>query len=167
MAHGRVGIFAEVTAHPGNAFAAHDVVGVNEVLKSGRSGYVTADDDVRIGRELAHHATHLADFAEVHDDGRNSDDVVVVGFQLAGEVFAGGKVEHRARRRNILLDDLVVVKLHGIDGATAKFVVLRVGTENRSKKHACAAALRMNLHFGHTPDDCDGSRLRRCGVEKQ
>ena len=69
--------------------------------------------------------------------------------------FEGGEVEQRAGRGDVLLDhhqspgamehaqreaallarDLVVIQLHGIDGAAAEFVVLRVRAEHGAQQH--------------------------------
>jgi len=79
MADGRVGIFAQVLPHPGDSFAAHNVVGIDHVLKARSRGHVPADNDFRLRRKLAHHAAHLAHLADVDDDRRDADDVIFIG----------------------------------------------------------------------------------------
>ena len=159
----RAGIFAEEAAHPGNAFAAHDVVGIEHVFHAGNAGDVAADDDGGVRRKLAHAAAHLAHLAEVGNDAGDSDDVVLVRGQFALKLVEGREVEQRARSRDVLLDhhqapravehaqrkaallagDLVVVKLHRIDGAAAELIVLGVGAENGTQKNACLSSLGM------------------------
>ena len=63
-------IFAEIAAHPGDAFAVHDVIGVDHLFDAGDGGDVSADDDHRMRREFADHAAHLAHLADVDDDRR-------------------------------------------------------------------------------------------------
>ena len=53
----------------------------------------------------------------------------------------------RSENGSLLARHLVVVQLHGVDGAAAELVVLRVGTENRAEQNAGARALRMFGHF--------------------
>ena len=77
----------------------HNVIGIDHLFDAGDGGDMTADDDVGLGREFAHHAAHLADLADVDDDAGDADDVVLIGFQFAREVFAGGEVEQRRRAR--------------------------------------------------------------------
>ena len=45
----RARVLAEIAAHPGDAFAAHDVVGVDHVVDAGNGGHMSADDDRRVG----------------------------------------------------------------------------------------------------------------------
>ena len=45
MPDGRVGVLAEVAAHPGDAVALDDVVGVQQVLDAGNRRHVPAHDD--------------------------------------------------------------------------------------------------------------------------
>ncbi len=180
-------VFAEIAAHPRNSLAAHDVVGVNHAFEARCCRHVAADNDFRIRRKLAHHAAHFAHLAEVYDDRGNPDNVILVGFEFAGKVFTRREIEHRAGRRNILLDHhdsprpvkhtqresalrprhLVVVKLHGIDGPRTKLIVLRVRTENRTQQYARTAALGMNFHLRHTPYDCDDESLAGWQGENQ
>lgn len=166
MADGRVLIVAEVTAHPGDAVAGHDVIGVEHALDAGDRGDVTAYDDHTAWRELAGHATHLAHFSDVDDDGRDSDDIVAAADQLIGEDFARGKIQNRAGSRDIFLNhddapramkhtqgedalqarDLVVVELHRIDDPTAELVVLGVGAEDGSEQNPRGRAFGMRFH---------------------
>ncbi len=156
MADGSALVFAEVAAHPGNAFAADNVVGIDHLFDAGDGGDVTADDDRGVGREFADHAAHLTHLADVDDDAGDANDVVMIGFQFAREVVARGEVENGARRGDVRLDqhdapgamkhaqreaalgarDLIVIKLHRIDGAAAEFVVLRVRAEDGAQQNA-------------------------------
>ena len=77
MADRRALVLAQEAAHPGDAVAAHDVVGVDHRLDAGNGGHVPADHDRGLRRELAHHAAHLAHLADVDDDRGDADDVVV------------------------------------------------------------------------------------------
>src|ERR1019366_4196660 len=115
----------------------------------------------------------------IHDDGRDADDVVMVGGQLAGEGFTGGKIQDRARSGNILLNHedapgavkpthgegslragyLIVVELHRIDGAAAEFIVLRVWAEHGREKHAGLDTLGMSCI--HLIAKADRRRVRR------
>ena len=74
---GAAGIFAEITAHPADALAAHDAIRINQFVDAGNGGDVSTDDDGGFGRETAHPAAHLADLAEIGDNARDSDNVVL------------------------------------------------------------------------------------------
>ena len=91
MRDGRVGIFAEIAAHPGDALAAHHVIGINQFVEAGNGRDVSADDNGGVGRELAYAAAHLAHLAEIGDDAGDADNVVVVRGQLALEAGRVGK----------------------------------------------------------------------------
>ena len=178
MADGGGHVLAQVAAHPFDAVALDDVVGVEDVLDAGNGGHVPAHDDGGVRREFPDHAAHLARLADIHDDGRDAHDVVMVGRQLAGEGLARGEIEDRARSGDILLNHedapgamkpphgegslrfghLVVVELHRIDGAAAEFVVLRVWAEHGRKQDTSLDALGMRiLHFLEA-----GRKKKRC-----
>ena len=90
-------------------------------------------------------------------------DVVVIRFDFSREIVSGGEVKDCAGRRNVLLDhhdapgamehsqgkaalssrDLVVIKLHRVDGAAAELVVLRVRAEDRTQQNAGLSSLWM------------------------
>ena len=91
MADRRAFVLAQKAAHPRNAVAAHDVVGVDHLLDFRNGRHVPADHDRRFRRQFSHHAAHLAHLADVHDDRGDADDVVVVGAQFLGKRFARGK----------------------------------------------------------------------------
>ena len=76
MLDGSVRIFAEIAPHPRDAFAAHDVIGIDQLIESGNGGDVPANDDRGFGRQAAHAAAHLAHLAEVRNNAGDSDDVV-------------------------------------------------------------------------------------------
>ena len=81
MAGWRIGapfILAEIAAHPGDAFAAHDVVRVDHLFDAGNGGDVPTDDNRRIRRKLADHAAHLAHLCHIHDDRGDANDVVLM-----------------------------------------------------------------------------------------
>lgn len=65
---GRFRTLAEVLAHPADALAANDVVGVDHGLDSGNDGDVATYDDHGLRRNLAYHAAHLGHFSDVYDD---------------------------------------------------------------------------------------------------
>src|SRR5208283_3987648 len=103
---------------------------------------MSAYDDDGVGRQEAYLAAHFAHLAKIRNNSRNADDVVFGGGKFALEVLESGEVEQRAGRGDIPLDhhqspgavehakreaalltrDLVVIQLHGIDGAAAEFV---------------------------------------------
>ncbi len=167
MTDGRFYIFAEVAAHPGDAVALDDMIGVQKVLDAGDGRDVPADDDGRMRRELPHHAAHLARFAHVHDDRGDADHVVVVPGELARERLAGGEIQNRAGRRDVLLDHhdapgaveaaqrkralrpghLVVVKLHRVDGAAAEIIVLGVRTKDGAEQYTSAGPFRVGINL--------------------
>ena len=167
MADGRGVVFTEVPAHPGDAVAAHEVVGVDHEFNARGSGHMTADYDGGFGRHAPHRAAHLPHLADVDDDGGNTDDVVIVGEQFRFEVFARWKIQDCGGRRDVLLDHqdapramkhaegkrplltrhLVVIELHGVDLAAAELVVLRVRTKHGTEQNTGANALWMCLHF--------------------
>ncbi len=172
VADGRVLVFAQVAPHPGNAFAAHDMVGIDHLLDPGYGRDVPADDDRRVRRELADHAAHLAHFGYVHDDRGDPDDVVALGGELTLEVFASGKIKDGAGRGNVCLDqhdapgtmehaqrkaalracDLIVIELHRIDGAAAELIVSRVRAEDRTQQDAGVCSLGMSFNGAGTCD---------------
>ena len=150
MADGSGLVFAEEAAHPGDAIAADDVVGIEQLLDFRDGSYMPADHDGGLRRELADHSAHFAHFADVDDDGGDADDIVVVGAEFLSKGFAGGEIQHCGGRGDVLLDHqdtpravehaqgerpllaghLVVVQLHRIDLAAAEFIVLGVGTKD-------------------------------------
>ena len=75
---GAVDIFAKVTPHPGDAFAANHIIRINQFVDSRDGGDMSADHDLRSGRDAAHASAHLAHFAEVRNDAGDADDVVFV-----------------------------------------------------------------------------------------
>ncbi len=50
VADRRVLVFSQVAAHPGDAFSAHDVIGINHPLQAGNGSYVSAHHDHGIRR---------------------------------------------------------------------------------------------------------------------
>src|ERR1035441_1404730 len=167
-----VDVFAEVLAHPGDAVAFDNVIGIEELLHAGDGGDVAADDDRRARRELAHHAAHLAGLADVDDDRGDADDVVVVGGEFAGKGLAGREVEDRAGGGDVPLDHedapgtveaaqgertlaaryLVVVQLHRVDGAAAVGIVLRVRAEGGGEQDPGLSSFRMRLNHDRKTD---------------
>ena len=156
MADGRVRVFAQITAHPGDALAANHAIGINQFVDAGDGGDVPADQDLRFGRQPANSAAHFAHLAEVRDDAGDADDVVFVRCEFLFEALERGEVEQRAGRRDVTLNhhqtpgavkhaqretalrarDLVVIQLHRIDGAAAELVVARIGPEDRTQQNA-------------------------------
>ena len=179
MANRRVLVFSEKTPHPGDAFAAHDVIGVDHRFETGDCGHVSAHYEDRVRRKLPHHPAHFPDLADVDDDAGDPDDVVVVLGQFAGKAVARGKIQHRARRGNICLNhhdapravkhprrkaalrsrNLIVEQLHRIDGPASEFVILRVGAKDRAEQHARRNTLSGNFHlnFQNSPFDFRGT----------
>ena len=60
VADGRVLVLAQVAAHPGDAVAAHDVVGVDHVLDAGDRRDVPADHDRRTWAKCARTMRHIS-----------------------------------------------------------------------------------------------------------
>ena len=124
---------------------------------------------------------HLAD---VHDDGGDADDVVLVArsvrFANASRVGKSSTVDGR---RDVLLDHhdapramehaqrkaplgaghLVVVQLHRVDRAAAELVVLRIRPKNGGQQNTGACALRVRTHGLKLPAWilCPGRSLAR------
>ncbi len=90
-------VFAEELAHPGHALSPDDVVSVNRPLQPRNRRHVATDHNRRPWRVLAHQAAHFPDLADIHDNRRDADDVVVVRRQFLDEAFAGRKVEQRRK----------------------------------------------------------------------
>ena len=65
-------------------------------------------------------------------------------------------MKHAQREAALRAGYLVVIKLHGIDGAAAKFIVLRIRPKDRTQKDASVTAFWMSFHF-----DCVSSLARR------
>jgi len=161
-----IGILAEERAQPANPFTPDDVVGVNHAgdLRDRRD--VPAHHDRRRRGVLAHEAAHLAHLADVHDDGRDADDVVLVLGNLSNETLARGKVENGARRGDVVLKEgqrpgamehaqgerpllarhLVVIELDRVDFARSEFVVDGERFEDGGQENARAGALRVCVH---------------------
>ncbi len=91
MANGGRHVLAQVAAHPLDAIALHDVVGVEDVLDAGNRGHVPAHHDGGVRREFADHAAHLARLADVHDDRRYAHDVVRWAFNSRAKASRVGK----------------------------------------------------------------------------
>ena len=101
---GRSGSSPRILAQPRHALALHDVIGVDHRLDARNRRDVPADDDRRPRRVLPDEPAHLPDLADVDDDADEADDVVVVRRQLLDEALARRKVEQRARRRDVALN---------------------------------------------------------------
>src|SRR5689334_18969902 len=104
MAHRGGRVFSQVLAHPGDAVAFDDVIGVDQVFNPGDGRDVAPDDDGGFGRDLAHDAAHLPDLAHVDHDGGDSNYVVPVRLHFTREVVASGKIQDRAGCRDVFLD---------------------------------------------------------------
>jgi hypothetical protein len=68
-----------------------------------------------------------------------------------GDIFldhhdAPGAVKHAKRESALRTGHLIVIKLHGVNGAAAKFIVLRIRTKDRGKEDAGMRTLRMECH---------------------
>lgn len=127
---------------------------------------MSAHHDYRTWGKLSHHSAHLTDLADVHDDRRDANDVVVVRGQFPSKSFPCGKIQHAAGSRDICLNqhdapgamehaqreaalragNLVVIELHGIDGSASKFVILRIGPEDRTQQDARSTSLGVSFH---------------------
>ena len=53
----------------------------------------------------------------------------------------------RSEKLPLRARDLVVIKLHGVDGAAAEFIVLRVGSEDRTQQHTRRNTLSADFFF--------------------
>ena len=155
-------------AHPGDAVALDDVVGVDHVLDPGNGGHVAADDDgrpaARISRTMRHISRTLptltmidemptmsywlsrSSFAKASRVGKSS---TVEGAEIFSWIImnAPRAVEHAQGERALLARHLVVVQLHRVDGAAAELIVLRVGTEDGSEQDTGLAALGVLDHL--------------------
>jgi hypothetical protein len=96
MAYRRVFIFPEIVPHPRNAFASHNMVGINHFLQTGDRGHVPAHNYDRLRRKSAHHAAHFPYLPHINNDGGNPDHIVLIGLQLSRERLARGEIQHRA-----------------------------------------------------------------------
>src|SRR3954469_19634581 len=163
MPNGRALVLAQISPHPRDTFPADDVVRVDHLLYSRYGRDMATNHNGRAWRQLADHPAHFAHLGYVHDDRGNPDHIVVMLSNLALEIFPGGKIENRARRGNVCLDqhdapgtmehaqreaalrpcDLIVVKLHRIDGAAAELVVSRVWAEDGTQQEAGLRSLGM------------------------
>jgi len=71
-------------------------------------------------------------------------------------------MEHAQREAALRAGDLVVIELHRIDGPAAKFVVLRIRTEDRTQQNASVTSLGVSFHRFDTCED--SARQRLCAV---
>ena len=55
-------------------------------------------------------------------------------------------MKHAQRETALRARDLIVIKLHRIDGTAAKFVVLRIRPEDRTQKNASVTSFCMSFH---------------------
>ena len=163
---GALVVLAQESAHPRNAVALHDVVGVDHVLDPGNRRHMAAHHDGGARRHASHHPAHLGHLADVHDNRSDPHDVVRMRGELRFERLARGEVQDRGGRADILLDHqdapravehpqrewplfarhLIVVQLHRVDLAAAEFVVLRVGAEDGTEEDAGLGTLRVSGH---------------------
>ena len=147
---------AEKLAEPPDPFAFDDVVRLEHPLEAGDRRHMAADDDRRFRGVLPDQTAHLAHLADVDDDARDADHVVMVGREFLDEALARRKVEQGGRRGNVLLDQhdaprammhpererplrsrhLVVIELKRIDRSAAKFVILRKGPKYGAQQDA-------------------------------
>ncbi len=104
VADGGVRVFAQVAPHPGDAVAFHHVIDFDHQLDAGDSRHMAAHHDGRPRRNPPHHLAHLADLADVHDDGGNAHDVVIVGAQLGLKSLARRKIQDRGWSGDVPLD---------------------------------------------------------------
>jgi hypothetical protein len=122
---------------------------------------MAADDDGRRRGVLPDQTAHLAHLADVDDDPRDADDVVVLGPQFLDETLARRKVEQRGRRGDVRLDEhdapgtmmhpererplgarhLVVIELERIDRAASVFIVLGEGSKDRRQEYVHRVSL--------------------------
>ncbi len=164
VANGAVRLFPQVATEPRHAVPLDDEIGVDALAQLRHVGDVTADDDRGVGLVLADQGAHLLDLDQIGQDGRDADDVVLVGAKLLDEALEPGKVQHRASRLDVGLDehdpptamehpqrkcplrpsDLVVVQLHRVHLPAAVLVVLAVGTEDAGQKHFGPRAQRVD-----------------------
>ena len=159
----RAFLFPEIAPHPRNAFAFHDVIGVNHRFDSGNGRDMPTHHDRGLRREFPRHAAHLAHLGHVHDNSGDADYVILITLQLALKIVARRKIEHRTGRGNIRLDHhdapgsmkhaqreaalrsrhLIVIKLHRIDGAASELVILGIRSEDRTQQDPRLRSLRM------------------------
>src|SRR5512138_1616115 len=97
-------VLAQITAHPGDAIAAHEVISIDHGLYLGKGRDVPADDNHGVWRDATHYATHLPHLADVDDDRGDADDVIVARGELLLKALSGREIKHRAGRRDVLLD---------------------------------------------------------------
>jgi hypothetical protein len=70
MADGSQLVFAQIAPHPGDAIAFHELVRVHHFFDAWNGRDVAANDNDRRGRQAPHHAAHLPDLPDIHDDRR-------------------------------------------------------------------------------------------------
>ena len=58
-------VFAKILAHPGDAFAFDDVIGVDHVLDARNAGHVSADNNHRVRRKQPRTAAHFLHLAKL------------------------------------------------------------------------------------------------------
>ena len=75
----RVNRFAQKLAEPPDPFALDDVVCIQHLLDAGDRGHMAADHNGRFRGVLPDQPAHLAHFAHVADDARDSDHLVLRG----------------------------------------------------------------------------------------
>ncbi len=156
MADGAVRIFAQETAKPGDPFPFDDVVCVDSRIEIREVGDMTAHDDRRVRQVLADKLTHLPDLEPVRDDAADPDNIVVLVADLLDEAIQAGKIQQRAGRVDVGLDEhqaprtmelpqregtldpghLVVIQLHRVQGPAAVFIVLGIGPEDACQQDA-------------------------------
>src|SRR4051812_2022492 len=96
MPNGRALVLAQISPHPRDTFAAHDVVRVDHLFDSRYRRDMPTNHDGRAWRQLADHPAHFAHLGYVDDDRGNSDHIVAMLSNLALKSFPGGKIENRA-----------------------------------------------------------------------
>ena len=152
---------AEKRAEPPDPFALDDMVRLKQLLEAGDRRHMAADDDRRCRGVLPDQTAHLAHLADVDDDARDADHVVLVGREFLDEALACRKIQQGGRRGDVRLDEhdaprammhperegplrsrhLVVIELERIDRAASVCIVLCEGTEHRGEEDSHRASV--------------------------
>jgi hypothetical protein len=68
MTNRRSRVFAEIVAHPGDAFSANDEIGLDHRFDRRNGSDVSTHNNGGARREFAHHPAHLAHLPNVDND---------------------------------------------------------------------------------------------------
>ena len=149
-------VLTQKAAEPADALAADNMVRPETLLDARQARNVPPHHNLGMGLKLADKFAHLFSLEVVRRDGADRHHIVALLAQFLGEAIQGRKIQKRVGCRNVVANhhqpprtvkhpqrkrpltprDLVVVKLHRVDGAAAIFVILGIRPEDAGEQNS-------------------------------